>query len=88
MTSIINEMDALTLKSMDMQILSALETNDPLYMPLVMELKQQLDKESGEVVIILDENAVPSVDTRVIINISTSKPVSYTHLTLPTICSV
>ena len=37
------------------------------------ELKQQLDKESGEVVIILDENAVPSVDTRVIINISTSK---------------
>ena len=73
MTSIINEMDALTLKSMDMQILSALETNDPLYMPLVMELKQQLDKESGEVVIILDENAVPSVDTRVIINISTSK---------------
>ena len=73
MTSIINEMDALTLKSMDMQILSALETNDPLYMPLVMELKQQLDKESGEVVIILDENAVPSVDTRVIINISSSK---------------
>lgn len=71
--SLIKELKSLTLSTTNMNVLAALESDMAAYEPLLTELKQHLDKEGGEVVLVLDESAASSTDTRVVVNVPFSR---------------